>query len=81
VLDPIALEDADRAVVHQGRDRNRELALGRPQHLAHPVVDADPVRGGVELPLGDLEQVLALLCQATLLAGTDPDGARNGYGA
>jgi hypothetical protein len=61
VLDAEALEDLHRAVVHQGGYGDDELALGVPQNLAHPVVEADLLGGGVELLLRDLEGVEAFL--------------------
>ena len=49
VLDAVAREDADRAVVELDREVDRELALRDAQDLAQLLVEVEVIGGGVEL--------------------------------
>ncbi len=53
VLDAVAGEDLDVAVVHRHREVDRQLALRHPKDSAKPGVEAELVGGLVELLLGD----------------------------
>ena len=52
VLDAVAREDLDAAVVHVDREVNGELATGLAQDAAHPFVKVELLGGKVELALG-----------------------------
>ena len=57
VLDAVAGEDLDRAVVHLDREVDGELATRLAQDLAQAGVEVEPFGGQVELPLGDVPRV------------------------
>ena len=60
VLDAVAGEDLDVAVVHGDREVDGELALRDAQHAAHAVIEVELVGGVVELGLGDGPDVRSL---------------------
>ena len=60
VLDAVAGEDHDAAIVHGDREVHRQLTLWDPQDASHPVVEIELVRGVVELGLGDGPDVRSL---------------------
>jgi hypothetical protein len=60
VLDAVAGEDRDAAVVHRDREVDGELALRHPQDAAHALVEIELVCGVVELGLGDGPDVRSL---------------------
>ena len=57
VLDPIAREDLDRAVVHLHREVDGQLALRLAQNLAQARGELEMLGGQVELALGDVPRV------------------------
>ena len=57
VLDAVAGEDLDGAVVHLHREVDGELAPGLPQDLAQAGVEVEPLGGEVELLLGHVPRV------------------------
>ena len=57
VLDAIAGEDPDRAVVHLHGEVDRQLAAGLAQDSAHALVEVEPLGGQVELLLGDRPRI------------------------
>ena len=57
VLDAVAGEDLDRAVVHLHREVDGQLAAGLAQDAAEAGVEVEPLGGQVELLLGDLPGV------------------------
>ena len=49
VLHAVAVEDAERAVVHLDGEVHGKLALAGAQHLAHALVEVQALGRGVEL--------------------------------
>ena len=60
VLDAIAGEDPDVAVVHRHREVDGQLALRDAKHAPHAVIEVELVGGVVELRLGDGPDVRSL---------------------
>jgi hypothetical protein len=74
VLDPIAGEDLDGAVVHVDREVDRELAPRLAKDEPHPGVEIEALGGEVELSLGDFPRV----DMSDLLGGHGRRGLRVG---
>ncbi len=60
VLDAVALEEADVAVIHAHREVDDDLVLGLRQDGADVRLEADGIGGLVEVALDDLEEVVLL---------------------
>ena len=57
VLDAIAREHPDRAVVHLHGEVDRQLTAGLAQDAAHALVEVEPLGGQIELLLGDRPRI------------------------
>ena len=57
VLDPVAGEDLDRAVVHLDREVDRQLFLATAEDPPHVVVEPEDLGRNIELLDRDLKQV------------------------